>query len=87
MAESNLEELDESELRRYYERGDYVVPSEMRLAKKLLNKFEKDQKFKESCENASISAALDASKNARISNVIAAIALVASIYSLAWQIF
>jgi len=44
--ESNLDELDESELRRCYERGDYVAPSEMRLAKKLLNKFEKDRKFK-----------------------------------------
>lgn len=86
MTENNLEELEESELRHRYDRGDYVDPSEIRLAKKLLNKFEKDRNFKVECENASIAAALNADKRARTSNVIAVIALVVSVTSLVWQI-
>jgi hypothetical protein len=82
---TRLENLEESELRRRYDRGDYTDHEEIDLVEKLLNTHEKDRKFKEDCEKASFAAPLNAEKRSQRSSIIAVIALLISMASFAWQ--
>ncbi len=84
---NDLEDLDEAELRNRYDRGDYIDSAEIRRVKRLLKKFEKDRRFQENCERASVSAALNADKRARTSTYISLLALALSIASLVWQVY
>lgn len=83
----DIDELEEDELRLKYERGDYIVQDEIKQIERLLRKFERERNFKDACERASASAALSASQQAKISTVIALIALALSLASLLWQIY
>ena len=75
MKNSEFELLSEVDLRKRYERGDYVTLQEQIVAKKWLARKVKDHKFLEACELASKSAALDARKTARRANMISSVSL------------
>jgi hypothetical protein len=81
-----LEELEGDDLRHRLDRGDYIDPNIIKIVTRLLKKHEKERKFKESCEKASISAALKADKRSFIANIIAFLALLISIASFIYQI-
>ncbi len=84
---SDIEELEETELRERYKRGDYTDTNVIKEVEKQLQKLEKERSFKLACERASSSAALNANKQAKVSTVIALIALAISIANILWQIY
>lgn len=84
---SELEDLDEDELRHRFERGDFVAQDDIKLVKRLLKKHKKEREFLRACEKASVSSALVAQRRSRNANILAVAALVVSIAGLAWQVF
>lgn len=83
---SELEDLDEGELRHRFDRGDYVAQDDIKRVKRLLKNHEKERKFLQSCERASFSSALVAQKRSRNANLLAGLAPIISIACLVWQI-
>lgn len=84
---SELEDLNEDELRHRFERGDFVAQDDIKKVKRLLKKHEKEREFLKACKKASISSALVAQRRSRNANILAVAALVVSIAGLVWQIF
>jgi len=76
MAEVEMAELEEAELRHRFDRGDFHAESESLEAQRLLRAFDKEREFLTKCERASQSAALDAQEAARIANNWAKLALI-----------
>ena len=81
MIESDLDEIGEAEVRHRLSRGDYHDPSELSVISKWLRRKDEANKFLESCRNASVSAALDASRSARRANFIALFAAIVALMS------
>lgn len=77
MTESELDELGFDEVQKRLARGDYVAKSdELTIVTRWLKRENKERELIAKCERASISAALDASRAASRSNIIAVLALV-----------
>ena len=77
----DLDDLGYAEVRRHFDRGDYLDPSELKVVKKWLRRQEKEKEFIAACEHASISSALEARRAARRANLIAFLALLISAIS------
>jgi hypothetical protein len=82
VTDAELECLGETEVKLRRDRGDWIDKTELRVVDSWLTQVAKEQKFREACERASRSAALDARRLAILSNVIAIGALVVSIIAL-----
>lgn len=84
---SEIEDLDEEELRYRFERGDFIAKDDIKTVRALLKKHEKERVFRKSCERASVSSALVAQKRSRNANILSGAALVVSIATFVWQHF
>ena len=74
-----LDELGYDEIKHRFDRGDYHDPTEQKAVRQWLRNQEKEQEFFASCKRASVSAALDAKRAARRANLIAFLALLATV--------
>lgn len=84
---SEIEDLNEDELRHRFERGDFVSKDDIKLVQRLLKKHENEREFLKSCERASISSALIAQRSSRNANILSGVALVVSITALVLQVY
>lgn len=76
MNEAEMSQLNETELRHRFERGDFHSESESVVAQRLLRAFEREAEFLAQCERADLSAALDTKKLAKTANQIAIFAAI-----------
>jgi len=85
-SECDFDVLGYEEVKKRFDRGDFIDASEVNAVKKWLRQEEKERNFYLACQRASISSALDASHAARRANLIAWIALFFSAIAASQQI-
>jgi len=78
-----LDSLGEPEVQHRLDRGDWCDTEEVLVVQAWLRRAAKERKFREQCERASVSSALDARRLALMGNAIALGALVIAVIALA----
>lgn len=82
ITDEELDELDEAEVKKRFDRGDWIDQSEIKKINSWLKKVKKKRGFLQECKDASISSARDVKRLSILANAIAVAALVISIISL-----
>lgn len=83
ITDDELDELGAAEVQNRLDRGDWIDASEIRTVNSWLRKAKKEQEYLRKCECAIVSSAFDAKRLSILANVIALLALVVSVISLA----